>query len=85
MFCRKKDSISGEEVNQFYTLLHTTFKLSNQDSPPQTPPDLASGDSACNPEEQERRSKLSPVVELSESAASTLTEQDGPKHQVKQL
>ena len=78
----KKDSISGEEVNQFYTLLHTTLKLSNQDSPPQTPPDFDSGEPASTPEEQARRNKLSPVVELSESAVSTLTEEDGPKPSV---
>ena len=79
---RRKDSNTGEEVNQFFTLLHTTLKLTDQDSPPQTPPDLSSGNPPSDPFKPDQRSKLSPVVELSESSISTVTEQDGPTSEV---
>ena len=64
-------------MNQFYTLLHTTLKLSNQDdSPPHTPPEQGAGEPSADRDASDCR-KLSPVVELSESASSTLTEQNG--------
>ena len=74
IFFNRKESVNGEEVNQFYTLLDNTLKLGIQhDSPPLTPPEQSSGDYP-----DPSRNKLSPVEEISESAASTLTtETDG--------
>nr|CAB3264289.1 serine/threonine-protein kinase Nek4 [Phallusia mammillata] len=61
---QRKNS-SGEELNQFYTLLHTTLRLADDkvdESPPTTP---------TNQVEVDGDRKLSPVPELSESQLST--------------
>ncbi|CAK8681393.1 unnamed protein product [Clavelina lepadiformis] len=74
---KRKESSGAEEINQFYTLLHTTLKLnSEEDSPPLTPPqdELIELSSIPTPEEQ-RINRLTPVQELSESSGSSITQE----------
>lgn len=73
-----KEETPNDEVTEFYTLLHTTLKHADTNQDNESPPDTPHTESPTNDDDDvittsSRNGALSPVEELSESTASTVT------------